>query len=79
MEGDYVKTGPQDIGWEDVDERFTSVPGHEAEHEVLTHNFRSFGRSLARALPAGRKKSEAFAALEVASFHAHAAIARQKG
>lgn len=51
-------------------------PAARAKHETVREATRDLALFLNEHLPEGRSKSLAFTALEEASFHAHAAIAR---
>jgi hypothetical protein len=67
---------------EELVHRFTyHAPGPvaRAAHEVVRAQFKDLALRLNEQLPEGRSKSCAFTALEEASFHAHAAIARDIG
>lgn len=73
---------PRDIGIAELDERFNA---HAVNDQGMTaiNESRQAVFELATVwlslLPAGRDKSLAYTALEEASFHATAAISRQKG
>lgn len=73
---------PRDLSVADLDERFNAHAVNEKGMEAINES-RSFVYGLASVwldlLPSGRDKSLAYTALEEASFHATAAISRQKG
>lgn len=76
--------GPQPAGPrvtnEELEHRYTyHAPSGEARerHEQIRSEFRWFSQLLNNLLPEGRSKSLAHTALEEASFHAHASIARE--
>lgn len=67
------------ISDDELTHRFTyHAPGPVArtKHDGVRRLFRDLAVTLNSGLPEGRSKSLAFTALEEASFHAHAAIAR---
>lgn len=74
--------GPRDITMEELVERFQSHAVNEQGMDLVNAS-RSAVMDLAfvwlNVLPPGRDKSLAYTALEEASFHATAAISRQKG
>lgn len=79
-----VMPGAQPVGPrvtnKELEHRYTyHAPSGEARerHERIRTEFRWFSQFLNDVLPEGRSKSLAHTALEEASFHAHASIARE--